>query len=166
MGLKFVGWNIQLTRKRVECSNGHAADPDQLLERLQALAVTAQSTEMLVNCNSNHGTFHPPVWQDPRQKMRKQDGGKLVSQPTNSQHRALQSTQHWSAILLWTKWINHFCIGQPIESEDDKSKWLQKIPCHKITENLSKFPYFCTFSDKLLHILRMWAMFCLYFGDF
>ena len=91
MGLKFVGWNIQLTRKRVECSNGHAADPDQLLERLQALAVTAQSTEMLVNCNSNHGTFHPPVWQDPRQKMRKQDGGK---QPTNSQHRALQSTQH------------------------------------------------------------------------
>ena len=52
MGLKFVGWNIQLTRKRVECSNGHAADPDQLLERLQALAVTAQSTEMLVNCKA------------------------------------------------------------------------------------------------------------------
>ena len=52
MGLKFVGWNIQLTRKRVECSNGHAADPDQLLERLQALAVTAQNTEMLVNCKA------------------------------------------------------------------------------------------------------------------
>ena len=112
MGLKFVGWNIQLTRKRVECSNGHAADPDQLLERV------AIDTAL-------------------------------------KRHLAVDKVA-----------FDHFCIGQPIESEDDKSKWLQKIPCHKITENLLKFPYFCTFSDKLLHILRMWAMFCLYFGDF